>query len=414
MPEKRLTRPVSRPLGGIRADFGRRVWYERPQVPPASADSTPSEARTVGKSDQSGQDRKAAGKALAKLQHHERGTTGRTSNQSARDRKAARKSAEDGGLHGERERRAAVDRGPSTQRRSKRPNSTRTGSSRAGSARPTRKPGRRPQGGGKGKSILTAANADRHDLYQRSVQNPEEEAKFVAKTFRALRRREATALREDFCGTAAFCCAWVRLLPELNRATGLDIDREVLDWGRTRNLAGLGELADRVTLREQDVRESTPAEFDVVTAFNFSYWLFKTRPALREYFEAVHRSLKDDGVFFLDAYGGWEAHEPMREKRAVDGGFTYVWDQDLVDPINSGILNHIHFRFRDGTQLERAFTYDWRLWSLPEIRELLEEAGFADAAVYWDVAPEDEGEDYRQQTRAKNQPGWLAYIVACK
>ncbi len=261
---------------------------------------------------------------------------------------------------------------------------------------------------------LTASTADKHDLYQRAVQNPEEEAKFVAQTFRELRGREATTLREDFCGTAAFSASWVRLAPASNRATGLDVDRAVLAWGRAHNVVPLGELADRVTLLEQDVRETTPPEFDVVAAFNFSYWVFKTRRALAEYFTAVHASLRRDGAFFLDAYGGWEAHEPMTERRAIDGKFTYVWDQSSVNPIDNGIVNHIHFRFRDGTELQRAFTYDWRLWSLAEIRELLLECGFATVTVYWDVAEDGDEEDYQPRARADNQPGWLAYIVACK
>jgi len=261
---------------------------------------------------------------------------------------------------------------------------------------------------------LTAATADKHDLYQRAVQNPEEEAKFVAQTFRDLRGREATTLREDFCGTAAFSASWVRLAPEVHRATGLDVDRSVLEWGRARNVVPLGALADRVTLLEQDVREATPPEFDIVAAFNFSYWIFKTRPALAAYFAAVHTSLREHGVFFLDAYGGWEAHEPMQERRAIEGKFTYVWDQASVNPIDNGIVNHIHFRFRDGTELTRAFTYDWRLWSLAELRELLLEVGFETVTVYWDVAEDGDEEDYRPRSRADNQPGWLAYVVACR
>lgn len=276
---------------------------------------------------------------------------------------------------------------------------------RQGDSIPPERTARRP---------LTAATADKHDLYQRSVQNPEEEAKFVARTFRELRRREATTLREDFCGTAAFSASWVRLAPKAHRATGLDVDRSVLEWGRAHNVAPLGKLADRVTLVEQDVRAATPPEFDIVAAFNFSYWIFKTRPALAAYFAAVHASLRKDGVFFLDAYGGWEAQEPMQERRVIEGKFTYVWDQASVNPIDNGIVNHIHFRFRDGTEMPRAFTYDWRLWSLTEIRELLLEVGFKTVTVYWDVAKDGDDEDYRPRSRADNQPGWLAYVVACR
>lgn len=260
---------------------------------------------------------------------------------------------------------------------------------------------------------LTAKTADRHDLYQRSVQNPVEEVGFVASTYKKLRKRPAVTLREDFCGTAYFSRSWVEAGKGPRSATGIDIDAEVLDWARRHNVETLPEeLQERVQLVQRDVRERAAERFDIVTAFNFSYWIFRTRPALREYFETVRAALQDDGVFFLDAYGGWEAHQPVREKRPIQGGFTYVWDQAEVDPIDNGVVNYIHFHFKDGTKLERAFTYEWRLWSLAEIRELLEEAGFRDITIYWDVSEDDTEEDYRPRKRAENQPGWLAYIVA--
>ena len=71
-----------------------------------------------------------------------------------------------------------------------------------------------------------------------------------------------------------------------------------------------------------------------------------------------------------------------------------------------------HFHFRDGTKLERAFTYDWRYWTLPELKELLLEAGYRDVQVYWDTSDNDETEAYKVCRTAENQPGWLAYLVA--
>jgi hypothetical protein len=119
-------------------------------------------------------------------------------------------------------------------------------------------------------------------------------------------------------------------------------------------------------------------------------------------------------VFFIDAYGGWEAQEPMHESRKIGHGITYTWDQDEVCPITNSIVNHIHFKFKDGTKLNKAFTYEWRLWSLPELCELLDEAGFSDVRVYWDVADDDDQAEYRPRQRADNQPGWLAYVLACR
>ncbi len=259
---------------------------------------------------------------------------------------------------------------------------------------------------------LTASTADRHDLYQRSVQAPEMEIEFVDTTFRTLRKRRPVSFREDFCGTALLSATWVKSQPE-RTATGVDIDRSVLDWGMERNLNPLGEQAQRVSLLCQDVRE-TGGRYDVVGAFNFSYWIFRSRDELRHYFRCVRRCLGKDGAFFLDAYGGWESHQPMLEPRRIQGGFTYVWDQDSFCPITHEIVNHIHFEFRDGSRMEKAFTYEWRFWSLPELRELLLEAGFSEVRVYWDDSEDDEDSVYRPKPRAANQPGWLAYIVALR
>jgi SAM-dependent methyltransferase len=246
-----------------------------------------------------------------------------------------------------------------------------------------------------------------------SVQDAPLEVEFIERVYKRWRGRNARSLREDFCGTALLCAEWVKA-HQRNTAAGIDIDPSVLAWGKRHNLDPLGRGASRVQLLNQDVRDPCSLRTDAVCAFNFSYWVFKTRPAMREYFQSVHRSLKRGGMFFLDAYGGWEAQEPMLENRTIRRRFTYVWDQDRFDPITHDVVNYIHFKFQDGSKMMRAFEYKWRFWSLAELCELLEEAGFSDAVVYWDVSASDSDEDYRPRKRAENQPGWLAYIVATR
>jgi SAM-dependent methyltransferase len=231
------------------------------------------------------------------------------------------------------------------------------------------------------------------------------------KTYRKMFRRKPLRLREDFCGTGLLCAEWVKSDPA-RLATGVDISGETLDWGRLHNIAPLGEAAKRVTLLEEDVRARRSGKFDIVNALNFSYWVFRTRKELVFYYQQVRKSLGPEGFFLLDAYGGWESQQPMLEPRKIAAGFTYVWDQDQFCPITHSVTNYIHFEFKDGTKLEKAFTYEWRFWSLPEIRELLLEAGFSRVDVHWDVAADDEEEKYEILGRAANQPGWLAYIVA--
>ena len=270
----------------------------------------------------------------------------------------------------------------------------------------------------KRKQPTLAEQADRHALYELSVQCAEAEIDFVSDTFKALRGRPARLLREDFCGTANVCCEWVRRHKE-NRAIGVDLDPEVLAWGREHNLSALKPgQARRITLLQADVLEVETEAPDIVSAMNFSYWLFRERAQLKRYFQRVHEALADDGVFFLDAYGGYDSFRDCEEEREVEtdlGEVTYVWQQESFNPIDHRLVCHIHFRFEDGSSLEPAFSYDWRLWTLPEIRDLLEECGFR-VTIYWQGWDED-GEpdgDFHPATEADADAGWIAYISAEK
>jgi len=260
-----------------------------------------------------------------------------------------------------------------------------------------------------------ADKADPHDLYEKSVQNVEAEVEFIDEAFRELRDRRPATLREDFCGTAAAACHWVAS-GRNRRAWAVDINPEVLDWGRTHNVVPLRPgQRKRLELREANVLTVRTPKVDVVGAFNFSYWCFKDRKVLADYFRAVRRTLTEDGLFFMDVFGGAEAYNETRERTEYDG-FTYVWDQSSYEPLTGDYRCYIHFRFPDGSKLKRAFSYDWRLWTLPELRDLLAETGFRASHVYWE-GEDDEGEpngEYTRVERGENDPAWIAYLVAEK
>jgi len=119
-------------------------------------------------------------------------------------------------------------------------------------------------------------------------------------------------------------------------------------------------------------------------------------------------------MLFLDAYGGVEAQQQRIVRRPCDG-FTYVWEQRSFDPIQSWGRNYIHYEFPDGSAIRRAFRYDWRLWTLPELREIMADAGFSHSEVYWEGTCQRTGlgnDVFVRRERAEADPAWIAYLVA--
>jgi len=264
-----------------------------------------------------------------------------------------------------------------------------------------------------------ASQADRHTLYELSVQCPEAEVDFIEDAFLKLKKRKALSLREDFCGTAAVCCEWIRRSSR-NTAIGVDLDANVLEWGKTHQASQLDyRQKRRLTLYNQDVQTVDSVHVDAIVAMNFSYWLFKQRDQLKRYFKSTCNALVEDGALFLDAYGGYESFQEIEEQREIDENgqaFTYVWEQEKFNPVDNGLICSIHFEFDDGSRIERAFHYDWRLWTLPEIRDLLLECGFSRVTTYWQGFDKDgDGDgDFKAVTQADADAGWICYLVAEK
>ncbi|MCC5829568.1 MAG: class I SAM-dependent methyltransferase [Phycisphaeraceae bacterium] len=267
-----------------------------------------------------------------------------------------------------------------------------------------------------------ASRADPLALYLASVQEPSFETAFFLKAYRRALGRELvpTVLREDFCGTAAVCYQWSAEKKD-RLAIGVDLDPKPIEWG-VRNLAVKHDesVRERVILVEGDARDPHPKKADILAAQNFSFWTFKTRPELLAYLKAAHRNIRKQGIMILDMMGGPESmtenHEDHRWMKGPDGRFCYIWEQERINPVDHTCRYHISFKFKDGSQIRRAFTYEWRFWTMPEVRELALEAGFDEVLVFW----EDTGKDgdgtgtYRVRENVPNDPSWVAYIVAVK
>ena len=292
----------------------------------------------------------------------------------------------------------------------------------------------------KAKRATMAAKADIHELYQQSVQSTDADCELFADIYEDIRGAAPVVLREDFCGTALLSTTWC-LADEEHRAIGVDLDGPTLAWARERNLEPNEKaLGGRLSLVQADVLEVEGLEpADIIAALNFSFCVFKQRDTLGRYFAHCHAGLADQGLLILEMFGGLKAIDTDHESRELDG-FDYLWEQASFNPITNDILCHIHFEFPDGSRIDKAFTYEWRLWSLPELRDLLYEVGFSKVRVFWEqVEDEDEDEDddddeweddddddddddeilegtgeYEEVEETEQQDSWLVYIVAEK
>jgi hypothetical protein len=258
------------------------------------------------------------------------------------------------------------------------------------------------------------SGVDRFDCYELCVQSP----RHVVGLLRRVHGGEPVVLREDFCGTAAICRRWVeegRRAGQRWRAVGVDMDAAVIDRARRECLSeGSAEAIRLECANVLDVGEHDWGGCDVIFVGNFSIGYIHDRGALLRYLRASRERLSrgnagfGGGIMVADLYDGSGKYaigsitrlHPGRGHETV----RYTWEHRAADALTGMVTNAIHFQVEiEGEAVARypdAFTYHWRLWSIPELREAMLEAGFATTEVYQDVgldaAPMESGEEMKE------------------
>lgn len=258
---------------------------------------------------------------------------------------------------------------------------------------------------------------DKYFYYRRSVQSPAEDVVFFRDTYRTINGgKDPKVLREDFCATFSLCCEWVKLGNDY-RAIGIDIDAEPISYGQENYLSRMIESQRRRVTTCQTSVLTGPAKADIICAVNFSYFYFKERPLMKKYFTKCLKTLNRKGILILDCFGGskcYEANEEETEDEELQ--YSYFWDQDELDPITNHCKFHIHFKRKGEAKRKNVFTYDWRLWSLPEIIDLLCEVGFKNPTVYWEGTDDEGGGNgvFTPVEHGEECESWICYIVSQK
>ena len=65
---------------------------------------------------------------------------------------------------------------------------------------------------------------------------------------------------------------------------------------------------------------------------------------------------------------------------------------------------------------KNVFSYDWRMWTLPELKEIMLEAGFSDVLIYWEGTNRQGGGNGKFTPVKKGESclSWIAYVVGVK
>ncbi|XP_011046277.1 PREDICTED: uncharacterized protein LOC105140929 [Populus euphratica] len=315
-------------------------------------------------------------------------------------------------------------------------------------------------------------------LYQQSVQSPKGEISYLQKFFLLyVGGRLPLHLQEDFCGTALLSTEWLRN-DSRRTAVGVDLDLEALNWCIENNMDKVGaDGYSRISLfhgnvlqpleaklvnfesqefinniRSKDCKDDSESNElksdvqvgfststddmymkrnvqlvprDIVCAFNYSCCCLHKRAELVLYFKHVLGVLsKKGGIFVMDLYGGTSSESKLRLQRRFPN-FTYIWEQAEFDIIGRKTRISLHFHLqKQQRKLRHAFSYSWRLWSLPEIKDCLEEAGFQSVHFWIRQMPDTEanrrtegfgaGRDikYEEVKTFEQEDAWNAYIVA--
>lgn len=275
----------------------------------------------------------------------------------------------------------------------------------------------------------------RLELYEHCVQNP----RALVPLLMGVHGGEPRVMREDFCGSAAVSREWLRTISRTAWGRPGKAERSRVRRahraGRNDGPAAIAVDLDPVPLRR--ARRAAPTglhvvegnaistasprglKADVIFVGNFSIGEIHDRPTLLKYLRACHARLVTgrggharrgsptsagdvaspaSGVFVCDTYGGSSAFtrgavqrtHPLPSRRGDERiRIRYTWEQREADPLTGRVVNALHFRVeQDGEivqEITDAFIYHWRLWSVPELRDAMSEAGFASTAVYGEL-----------------------------
>lgn len=257
---------------------------------------------------------------------------------------------------------------------------------------------------------------NRFDLYELCVQAPGMSARFVD----ALLGGAGAVIGEEFCGPASIARSYVSMGGG-RRAVATDMDAEPLAHARVRAEEELSAgVRGNLSFSRCDVMEET-SRVRALVALNFAVCEMRDRGSLVSYLRHAHARLEGGGVYVADLYGGDNAMAEGSAEVVFEtetGDVLYEWRQVSANPLTGLVRNEINFELPDGARIERAFVYDWRLWTPAELADAFREAGFAGVEFHagFGGAVDDEGMPVPDPIVTADELGeeWVVFVVGRK
>ncbi|MCM0605761.1 MAG: hypothetical protein KA715_06685 [Xanthomonadaceae bacterium] len=255
-------------------------------------------------------------------------------------------------------------------------------------------------------------------LYEQSVQTTAD-VDYLLEMAITVMGRVPLSLREDFCGTHLFAREYVKRDPRF-KAIGLDLDPLSIKYGTSQAKKDLTpEERKRLKIYKKNVISVTKPKSDWIVACNFSFYIFHERDTLVEYFKKAHQSLTKDGIFMLELGGGSGFLERLTDRRVFKVSqtqkVTYLWHQLDFNPVKRQGHYAISFKVNDVLKYKHAFKYDWRVWTIPEVRDVLKDAGFSRSVVLVEKAAKGRSsEGYEISEEGDHDHSWISYVVGIR
>jgi SAM-dependent methyltransferase len=224
--------------------------------------------------------------------------------------------------------------------------------------------------------IYDGRHAELYDLFY-GAKPYAAEVSYLHNLLQQLPGRAVRRILDIACGTGSHAIELEKLGYEI---VGSDISEDMLARAREKARA----VSSTVRFERQDMRYLDVASrpFDAVLCLFDAIGHVQTTAAIKQTFDAVHRHLRDDGLFVLEF---WHAaamaghHDPVRLRRlATDRGEVLRLSETTVDHASqcATVKHTIYDLRRDGTYQIAVEQQVSRFFSLQEMSTLLDDCHF--------------------------------------